>query len=78
MTKEEMKKWIDNANYTELLRKWRFAPSGDPFFRGEIGDYYKAAITTKRREISNSQHVAASKAIGCGTDRAARCTRTGK
>lgn len=31
---EELKNWIDNATYQELLRKWRFSPSGDPFFIG--------------------------------------------
>lgn len=40
----EHKKWIDNANYEQLLRRWRFAPSGDEIFQGESGQYYKEVM----------------------------------
>ena len=33
---DEQKRWIDNASYEELLRKWRFTPSGDPIFTVEL------------------------------------------
>ena len=63
-TEEQMKTWIDNASYTTLLQRWRFAPSGDPFFQGEMGDYYKEAMTRKKEEVGSAGHVAASKLIG--------------
>jgi DNA helicase IV len=63
MTKEE-KEWIDNADYEELLSKWRFAPVGDPFFQGETGDYYSKKMAEKRYEIGYEGHVRASKSIG--------------
>jgi len=37
----EQKKWIDESDVETLLRKWRFAPSGDPLLQGECGEYYK-------------------------------------
>jgi hypothetical protein len=66
MTKEEMKHWIDKATYEDLLAKWRFARPGEPFFQGEIGDYYAKVMARKREEVGNEAHVRASKAIGWG------------
>lgn len=60
----EQKEWIDNASYEELLRKWRFAPAGDPFFRGEAGKYYTKKLAEKKQEVGQEAHVAASKSIG--------------
>ena len=64
MTKEEMKEWIDNASYEELLEKWRFAPIGDPFFKDEMGDYYSQVMNRKRSEITPKEHTRVSKNIG--------------
>ena len=64
MTIQDMKKWIDGANYYELLSKWRHAPVGSPWFQGEIGDYYSDAMKRKRAETPPGEQVAASKAIG--------------
>lgn len=63
MTPEEMKNAIDNASYRELLERWRFAPAGSPWFQGDIGKYYAAAMERKRAETPHSEQVAASKAI---------------
>lgn len=63
-TEEEMKEWIDKASYEELLRKWRFAPSGDPFFHKEMGIYYSMAMAKKQKEVGYEGHVKASKKIG--------------
>ena len=30
-----LRDWIDTADYEQLLRRWRFAPAGDPAFVGE-------------------------------------------
>lgn len=64
MTIEQMKEWIDNALYEELLRKWRFAPSGNPFFIGEVGSYYSKKMAEKRKEVGEAAHITASKSIG--------------
>ena len=64
MNQEQMKQWIDTASYEELFRKWRFAPSGDPFFQGEIGNYYAEVMAKMRDEVGQDEHVRISKAIG--------------
>ena len=65
MTEAEMKQWIDNASYEQLLSKWRRAAAGDPFFQRPIGDYYSEAMNKRRAEPGgNERHVAASKSIG--------------
>ena len=35
---EESKAHIDGLSYQGLLRRWRFAPVGDPWFEGETGE----------------------------------------
>ncbi len=59
-----MKEWIDSASYEALLHHWRFAPAGDLFFQGEIGNYYTKVMTKRRSEISNDEYVKVSKTIG--------------
>ena len=66
MDKQGMKAWIDGATYEQLLRRWRFAAAGDPFFQGDVGVYYKEAMAEKRVQVGNAEHVAASKSIGWG------------
>ena len=64
MTNDEMKRWIDNASYEDLLRKNRNASVGDKFFQGETGCYYMEVMAAKKKQVGNSAHVAASKNIG--------------
>ena len=61
----EQKSWIDGASYEELLRKWRFAPSGEPMFQGDTGDYYQKVMNEKK-SADQAGAVAASKSIGWG------------
>ena len=63
MTDEERKKWIDGASYSELLSKWRYAPAGDPFFRGEVGGYYQEQMTKKKAEVGDEEAVRISKSL---------------
>ena len=63
MTVQEMMAWIDHESYEGLLRKWRNAPAGDPFFKAGIADYYLAALRRKRDETPDGG-VGASKRIG--------------
>lgn len=64
ITVDEMRHWIDNAGYVELLTKWRFAAAGDPFFLGDVGRYYGKVMAKKRSEIGDAEHVKAGKSIG--------------
>ena len=62
---KDIKAWIDNASYMELLRRWRNAPAGtDPYFQGEAGKYYAAVMAQRRDEVGPEAAVHASKAIG--------------
>jgi len=63
----ENKAVIDKKPYEELLRRWRYAPLGDPLFQGETGDYWQQRMTELRAEPGGQErHVAASKSIGWG------------
>jgi len=67
MTTEEMIRWIDNASYYDLLRRWRFAPSGDPFFCTDVVcDHYKNRMIELGKEIGHDEGVRISKLIGWG------------
>lgn len=59
---DERKARIDAMTYEELLRHWRFAPAGDPWFQGETAAYWEGRMAQLRRD--GADHVAASKAIG--------------
>ena len=63
MDETQMKAWIDSASYEELLRRWRFAPVGDPMFQGDIGKYYSDTMF-RQRDANPGEHVRASKSIG--------------
>lgn len=63
MKETEMKQWIDNATYEQLLNRWRFAPVGSPWFLGDIGKYYSDVMFRKRDEDLDGA-VQASKNIG--------------
>lgn len=54
---------IDSLSYEDLLRHWRLAPSGDPWFCGETGAYWAKRMSILRYE-EGADHVAASKKIG--------------
>lgn len=64
MITTEQKEIIDSMSYSQLLRKWRFAPAGDEFFIGEVGDYYQKVMDEKRQIIGVTAAVRASKEIG--------------
>ena len=63
MTPEE-KEWIDNADYEQLLTRWRNASIGSPWFQGETGKYYNKVMAQKREEVGPAECVRASKNIG--------------
>lgn len=62
---EKMKKKIDAMSYEQLLHMVRFAPTGDPLFQGEMGEYILNRMQTLRLQPGGDEkHVRASKAIG--------------
>jgi hypothetical protein len=63
-TEKEIRAWIDNASYEELLRLWRNAPPGHPYFQDEVGDYYSKIMAEKRDAVGHEAAVRASKSIG--------------
>lgn len=61
----ENKTRIDGMSYEALLRHWRFAPSGDPWFQGETGEYWGKRMAELRNQPGGQEgHVTASKRIG--------------
>ena len=64
MTENEMKTWVDNASYQDLLQKNRFSKIGDPFFQGEMGDYTLNAMQYKKEALPDGGIVPISKRIG--------------
>jgi hypothetical protein len=63
---KQLKQWIDNATYEQLLSKWRFADIGDCMFQGETGKYYSKILFEKRDQLDHKDQVQASKNIGWG------------
>jgi hypothetical protein len=60
---DAQKEWIDRASYYDLLLKWRFSPSGNPFFADDCGKYY-AKVMEEKRAADPAGAVRASKDIG--------------
>ena len=55
---------IDEMTYEEMLRLWRFAPSGNRFFIGEVGKYYESVMKRKREALGPEEHARISMKIG--------------
>jgi len=56
------KAYIDSLSYEGLLRHWRYANAGDPWFAGETGKYWSERMAALR--TAGADHVGASKRIG--------------
>ncbi len=63
---EEIREKIKGMTYIEMLRLWRNAPAGHPYFAGELGNFFSAEMNRKRTAVGHDAHVAASKEIGWG------------
>ena len=61
---QELWKWINNASYEELLRKWRFAKPGSPLFQCGMGYHISEVMRRKRAELTSEEASAISKKIG--------------
>lgn len=64
MTEEEMKAYIDNATYEQLLHMNRFEPIGSKWMVGEIGEYFSHRFHELRETMTHGELVGASKSVG--------------
>ena len=64
MTPKEMKKFIDNMTYEQLLERWRFGRWDDVIFQNETGKYFAEVMTQRRKEVGEDVHTQTSKRIG--------------
>lgn len=64
MTDREKLDWINQASFEDLLRKWRFAPAGDPFLKGHIGDHFNKIYCQRRNSLDPGEFTRISKKIG--------------
>ena len=58
---EKNQSHIDNLSYEDLLRRWRNAPAGDPWFEGNTGEYWVLRMGKLRDTVD---HAAISKKVG--------------
>lgn len=58
---DKNKKYIDSLLYVKMLFLWRNAPTGDPLFQGETGEYFSKVMKERKKE---DEHIRASKKIG--------------
>ena len=56
--------WVKNASYESLLRRWRFAPLGDPAFVGKTGEMFSQRLNEERAKLTHDERVAVSKKVG--------------
>ena len=63
-----MKEWVDKASYEELIEKWNKAKIGDPYFQGEMGDYYELALIKGKAGMSGHAVAQANKRFGKNED----------
>lgn len=57
----ELKKQIEALSYEDMLRIWRFEPSGHPLLIGEVGEYFSLQMDLKRESVD---YVEVSKRVG--------------
>ena len=60
----EVIKTIEKMSYEQMLKKHRFAPSGDPMFEGDSGWLFSKNMEIKKMELSHDERVRISKKVG--------------
>jgi hypothetical protein len=55
---------IDKMNYEEMLTLWRFSPSANKLFEGELGDYFTKIMKEKENKLDSGEYAEISKRIG--------------
>ena len=64
---ESTKNIIDEMTYEQMLRLWRFSPSGHKMFIGDVGTYFSEIMKKKSNALSQDELVQTSKNIGWET-----------
>jgi len=68
MTDDERIAWIDQASDYELLSRWRFEPSGSPWFMGSVGNYCDNVVEAlRKRRLEDGTWAQLSKEVGWRT-----------
>ncbi|HMZ92971.1 MAG TPA: hypothetical protein PLD56_00480 [Chitinophagales bacterium] len=62
---KKFKNWIDNADYEQLLYKWRYSIVGEQFFLSEIGNYYKSVMLEKKKSFIPKKIISVNKKVRC-------------
>jgi len=60
---EKLKREIEAMPMHELIRRIRFSPIDDPYFQGEVGEFFMK-VSDEKRKTDPAGHVLASKAVG--------------
>ena len=58
---DTVKNFIDGLTYKEMLKLWRFSPTGSALFQGETGEYFSKIMKEKKEKVNAS---AISKEVG--------------
>ena len=58
---ETTKNFIDGLTYKEMLKLWRFSPTGFALFQGETGEYFSKVMKEKKEKVNAA---AISKEVG--------------
>lgn len=58
---ETTKNFIDGLTYKEMLKLWRFSPTGSALFQGETGEYFSKVMREKKEKVNAA---AISKEVG--------------
>ena len=62
---DENKAHIDSLSHYQLLERWRFAPTGDPWFQGDTGVYWSLRMSELSKK-DPAQAIRNSKDMGDG------------
>jgi len=54
MTDAELRKWIDNATYEDLVKKWQTDPDDSRIFKGHVGKHYTKTMQAWKKKLYGS------------------------
>ena len=60
VSEAKMRQWINEASYTDLLKKNRTASFNDPMLKGTLGEHFRKTMTELKSELTTEEIVALS------------------
>lgn len=63
---DSVKKTIDDLSYRDMLKIWRFEPTGVPMFEGSSGLYFGRVMREKREKLEPGEHSRISRELSFG------------